>query len=259
MRIILASIFLLYSCGPNNRSNGSSNTHENGVIDASTGSNGKKQSLLVANSEELPKCEGQMLGSLAYVRSESLFYACEKTGWTSISIKGDPGPKGDPGAPGQKADSSSSTSNAVVWKTVKANGVVIGKTMESLSGVYDWVTVGTAKGYSFTLTTGGEVLKSSLPTYYSSVDCSGDMYVMANWNVRGTTFWRGENLYYIARHAQLQKGITIRSITSATSSCSSGDFTESFKEYFFTKDVFPNDPEVTGVSSTTFSLPITVE
>jgi hypothetical protein len=257
VRKVIALFFLLSSCGPNKPSNTNPDANENRVIDASTESSVRKQSFLIERSTDLPKCEGLMLGSLAYVRGESLFYACEQTGWVSVSIKGDPGAPGAPGAPGQKADSSSS--NAVVWKTVKANGVVIGKTMESLTGIYDWVTVVTSKGYSFNLTAEGEMLKSPWHTYYSSVDCSGDMYMMANWNVRGTTSLRGENLYYIARDAQLQKGITIRSLrTSTTFSCTAYDYTEAFKEYFFVKEV-SNDPAITGVSSSSFQLPITVE
>ena len=122
------------------------------------------------------------------------------------------------------------------------------------------MTVVTSKGYSFTLIAEGKVQKNQWLTYYSSVDCSGDMYMMANWNVRGTTYLRGENLYYIAHDAQLQKGITIRSLrTSTTSSCTAYDYTEAFKEDFFVKEVFPNDPAITGVSSSSFQLPITVE
>jgi hypothetical protein len=256
VRKVIALFFLLSSCGPNKPSNTNPDANENRVIDASTESSVRKQSFLIERSTDLPKCEGLMLGSLAYVRGESLFYACEQTGWVSVSIKG------DPGAPGQKADSSSS--NAVVWKTVKANGVVIGKTMESLDGIYDWVSVVTDRGYVFNLALDGEMQWLQIYSYYSTTDCSGDLYVMANGIGRGRVImpYQAENLYFVPRNAQFQKGISIRGYRaslSPSSSCTAYDYTGALKEYFFTKEVFPNDPAITGVSSSSFQLPITVE
>jgi hypothetical protein len=56
-------------------------------------------SLLVEGSKDLPSCNAEKNGSLAYVKSEEKFYVCSGE-WTTISIKGE---KGDPGVAGSDA------------------------------------------------------------------------------------------------------------------------------------------------------------
>lgn len=54
-------------------------------------------SMLVAAKSDLPTCDKSREGNLAYVKTESVFYACASSSWETVTIKGE---KGDVGASG---------------------------------------------------------------------------------------------------------------------------------------------------------------
>jgi hypothetical protein len=56
-------------------------------------------SMLVESSKDLPACNAEKKGALAYVKSEEKFYVCSGE-WASVSIKGEKGEKGSSGPNG---------------------------------------------------------------------------------------------------------------------------------------------------------------
>lgn len=95
-------VSLTAGCGSDNKA---ADTPGGAAIPASAGQNTEEPavSLIVESPAGLPACLPLKTGNLAYVKSESQFYACEGTTWSKIDIKGakgDPGAKGDSGAKG---------------------------------------------------------------------------------------------------------------------------------------------------------------
>jgi hypothetical protein len=84
---------------------------------------------------------------------------------------------------------------------------------------------------------------------------------MASSYVPGTLFKINNGLYFSSRNAQIQKNVTMMSQRFSGGTCSilPPALQEFYSKYYFTKDFFPNDPAITGVSSSSFQLPITVE
>jgi hypothetical protein len=90
-------IFLLASaCGT-----GSNGTNENQQAAENQSAANRdnplnETSIMVATLSHLPDCTKARAGSLAYVKAQSAFFACDGV-WAQVVIKGD---KGDPGVPG---------------------------------------------------------------------------------------------------------------------------------------------------------------
>ena len=139
-------------------------------------------------------------------------------------------------------------------RSVLANGETVGEFIsftESLStGSVKTFVARTSTGYLIAVRRNGNVDFATL--YYTSTDCTGTSY--AEYAVTKMVFRHGSSLYYVPAGAP-----EVTTNLQTYRSSQSEDCTSMVPNTLPMISAIPNDPNVTGVSSTSFTAPITIE
>lgn len=135
------------------------------------------------------------------------------------------------------------------------NGIEIG----ALLSVETYLVILNSNDYRFRMDGMGSVVDSGSYIYYETTDCTGSVkYVDARYAMRGSVF-RGwgppSELYYVPKTANYVVPSVIASLSMGWSGpC----VTTSIPATSFYQ-IIPNDSEVTGVTSSSFPGPVTIE
>jgi hypothetical protein len=235
---------------PNSNGDSSNSKETDSTVNKSLDGNVANEMFAMALTDEasLPECNENSKNRLVYILSTKQFNTCDGANWVYIDITGPAGSQGPVGSAGQNGSG----------LVVKANGKKIGYlTLEYANGY----SIRTDKGYHFSINSEfGEIMaydiNNYLNNYYASTDCSGQGYTqnLVRGGIIALKSGTDISLYYAPNNKQSIRNFSYKSIKYLnTCTVTSGTFTN------YAVAIYPNDPDVTGVSSWSFPTPITVE
>ena len=104
LTLFIGSSFVIQSCGAANKVDQAAENAVSSTVPVNKGASQVPSgsisttygSMLVESQTDLPTCNLERKGALAYVKASESFYACQD-GWEKVVLKGEKGDKGDKG------------------------------------------------------------------------------------------------------------------------------------------------------------------